>query len=153
VGADNAAALGWQQPVCAGYGSIRFCVKSCDCPGVFIASNCIVLNELRDPTCVLLLQAALVGAVACLSSMIGYCAYSVLYPQLQQRRIDAARRKRFRMVAVQVRLMMMMAAAAAGTYLASALFPESSAASTCSGICFPALLSGAHPQRTPPNVT
>jgi hypothetical protein len=51
----------------------------------------------------LLLQAALVGAVACLSSMIGYCVYSVLYPQLQQRRIDAARRKRFRMVAVQVR--------------------------------------------------
>jgi hypothetical protein len=34
--------------------------------------------------------------------MIGYCVYSVLYPQLQQRRIDAARRKRFRMVAVQV---------------------------------------------------
>ncbi|WIA37902.1 hypothetical protein OEZ86_001279 [Tetradesmus obliquus] len=46
-------------------------------------------------------QAALVGAVACLSSMVGYCVYSVLSPQLQQRRIDAARRKRFRMVAVQ----------------------------------------------------
>jgi hypothetical protein len=57
------------------------------------------------PLLLLLLQAALVGAVACLSSMIGYCIYSVLYPQLQQRRIDAARRKRFRMVAVQVRLM------------------------------------------------
>jgi drug/metabolite transporter (DMT)-like permease len=61
----------------------------------------------------LLLQAALVGAVACLSSMIGYCVYSVLYPQLQQRRIDAARRKRFRMVAVQVGLLVLLAEAAA----------------------------------------
>eukprot|EP00775_Hariotina_reticulata_P009910 gene9910-10066_t len=46
-------------------------------------------------------QAALTGAVMCLTAMVGYCVYSVLYPQLQQRRIDAARRRRFRMVAVK----------------------------------------------------
>jgi drug/metabolite transporter (DMT)-like permease len=50
----------------------------------------------------LLLQAALTGAVMCLTAMVGYCVYSVLSPQLQQRRIDAARRRRFRMVAVKV---------------------------------------------------
>lgn len=38
-------------------------------------------------------QAALAGAVICLSACVGYCIYSVLFPGLQKRRIDAARRK------------------------------------------------------------
>lgn len=43
-----------------------------------------------SPLC---LQAALAGAIICLSACLGYCVYSVLFPTLQQRRIDAARRK------------------------------------------------------------
>eukprot|EP00878_Enallax_costatus_P007203 GHUV01007547.1.p1 GENE.GHUV01007547.1~~GHUV01007547.1.p1 ORF type:complete len:589 (+),score=195.07 GHUV01007547.1:201-1967(+) len=46
-------------------------------------------------------QAALAGAAVCLIGMVAYCAYSVMYPGLQERRIDAARKKRFRMVAVK----------------------------------------------------
>lgn len=38
-------------------------------------------------------QAALAGAVICLSACVGYCIYSVLFPGLQKRKIDAARRK------------------------------------------------------------
>jgi hypothetical protein len=38
-------------------------------------------------------QAALAGAVICLAACVGYCIYSVLFPGLQKRRIDAARRK------------------------------------------------------------
>jgi hypothetical protein len=38
-------------------------------------------------------QAALAGAVICLSACVAYCVYSVLFPGLQKRRIDAARRK------------------------------------------------------------
>lgn len=34
--------------------------------------------------------------------MLAYCVYSVLSPELQKRRMDAARKKRFRMYAVKV---------------------------------------------------
>lgn len=42
--------------------------------------------------------------------MVAYCAYSVMYPGLQERRIDAARKKRFRMVAVKVLVLQLPAA-------------------------------------------
>lgn len=44
------------------------------------------------------LQAALTGAVVCLLAAVAYCAYSVLFPELQRRKIDAARKKRLRSV-------------------------------------------------------
>ncbi|KAF8069707.1 NCL2 [Scenedesmus sp. PABB004] len=46
-------------------------------------------------------QAALAGAVTCLACMVAYCGYSVLFPALQARRIEAARKARFRSVAVK----------------------------------------------------
>jgi len=47
-------------------------------------------------------QAALVGAVACLTACLAYCGYSVLSPELQKRRIDAARKSRFKAYALRV---------------------------------------------------
>lgn len=70
-----------------------------------VPASCAVVQS-RMPTphvSVLLSQAALVGASVCLLGMVTYCAYSVMYPGLQQRRIDAAKKKRFRMYAVKVR--------------------------------------------------
>jgi drug/metabolite transporter (DMT)-like permease len=44
-------------------------------------------------------QAALTGAVVCLAAAVAYCAYSVLSPELQRRKIEAARKKRLRCAA------------------------------------------------------
>lgn len=55
-----------------------------------------VLGASDDPT------AALVGSITCLAAAVGYCIYSVVYPERQQRLIDAARKKRFRQYAVKV---------------------------------------------------
>ena len=51
---------------------------------------------------VLHLQAALIGAVACMTACLAYCGYSVLSPELQRRRIDAARKSRFKAYALRV---------------------------------------------------
>lgn len=54
-----------------------------------------ILGDTDDPT------AALIGAIACFASAIGYCVYSVLNPERQKRRIEAAQKKRFRQYAVK----------------------------------------------------
>ncbi|KIY94309.1 hypothetical protein MNEG_13654 [Monoraphidium neglectum] len=46
-------------------------------------------------------QAALTGAVVCLAAAVAYCAYSVLSPELQRRKIEAARKKRLRLYMVK----------------------------------------------------
>lgn len=52
------------------------------------------LGHAADP------NVALLGCVACLLSLVAYCTYQVLSPELQKRKIDAARKKRFRMFAL-----------------------------------------------------
>ena len=46
-------------------------------------------------------KAALAGAVACGAATVAYCAYSVLSPELQRRRIEAARKRRLRLYVVR----------------------------------------------------
>ncbi|KAG1679416.1 hypothetical protein FOA52_007707 [Chlamydomonas sp. UWO 241] len=46
-------------------------------------------------------SAALAGAAACLFSAVAYCVYSVVSPERQQRRIEAAQKKRFRQYAIK----------------------------------------------------
>ncbi|KAI8469986.1 MAG: hypothetical protein J3K34DRAFT_422230 [Monoraphidium minutum] len=46
-------------------------------------------------------QAALTGSVVCLLAAVAYCAYSVAFPALQRRKIEAARKKRLRMYMVK----------------------------------------------------
>lgn len=53
------------------------------------------LGDVEDPL------AALLGATACLTAMVGYCVYQVVNPELQKRKILEARRKWFRSYAVR----------------------------------------------------
>jgi len=48
-------------------------------------------------------QAALTGAIACGVSAVLYCVYSVVSPDLQRRKIEAARKRRLRLYVVKVR--------------------------------------------------
>lgn len=76
----------WRLPVLDIQWSLVSCVKqktAVVC--IRIALVCFLLTAAA--------QAALAGAVICLSACVGYCIYSVLFPGLQKRRIDAARRK------------------------------------------------------------
>lgn len=52
-----------------------------------------ILGDVEDPT------AAAIGGGACLVTLVGYCAYQVLVPRLQERKIAAAKRKRQRIFA------------------------------------------------------
>jgi drug/metabolite transporter (DMT)-like permease len=46
-------------------------------------------------------QAALTGAIVCTGAAVAYAVYCVLSPELQRRKIDAARKRRLRLYVVK----------------------------------------------------
>lgn len=110
TGASKSRGPGLDVPLCPLVLSYCIC-SACTCgllrvhtPVCAARSPSFIIVIIITTTCRLppLAQAALTGSVTCLVSAVLYCIYSVVSPELQRRRIDAARKKRLRMYMVKV---------------------------------------------------
>ena len=70
--------------------STQHSTQACSSPALQVPA---FLGDIEDP------QAALLGCAVCALTLVAYCAAQVLYPEMQKKRIEKARRHRWAVAA------------------------------------------------------